>query len=131
MQVSIDALSKITAPLCKLLAKKVDFMFDQACKDAHDELKKRVTSTPIIQPQNWDEPFEIICDAIDYLVGVVLGQRIEKNFACYRLCFPYVGQSAMQLPYNWKKKLFAVVFALKKFKSYLLYTKFVVFTDHA
>jgi hypothetical protein len=44
--------SKITAPLCKLLAKKVDFVFDQACKDAHDELKRPVTSAPIIQPPN-------------------------------------------------------------------------------
>jgi hypothetical protein len=49
----IKDFSKITTPLCKLLAKKVDFMFDQACKDAHDELKRRVTSAPIIQPPNW------------------------------------------------------------------------------
>jgi hypothetical protein len=48
----IKDFSKITAPLCKLLAKKVDFVFDQACKDAHDELKRRVTSAPIIQPPN-------------------------------------------------------------------------------
>ena len=39
----IKDFSKITAPLCKLLAKEVDFVFDQACKDAHDELKRRVT----------------------------------------------------------------------------------------
>jgi hypothetical protein len=65
--------------LCKLLAKEVDFVFDQACKDAYDELKRRVTSAPIIQPPNWDEPFEIMCDASDYVVRAVLGQRIGKN----------------------------------------------------
>ncbi|KAL9357253.1 hypothetical protein Peur_050506 [Populus x canadensis] len=75
----IKDFSKITAPLCRLLAKEVDFVFDQACKDAHDELKRRVTSAPIIQPPNWDEPFEIMCDASDYAVGAVLGQRIGKN----------------------------------------------------
>jgi len=114
---------KITAPLCKLLAKVVDFMFDQICKDIHDEFKRRVTSAPIIQPPNWDEPFEIMCDASDYVVGVLLGQRTGKNlhgiaytsrmrgkgstwtknreeFACYRLYFPHVGRRAMQLPYN-------------------------------
>jgi len=63
----IKDFSKITAPLCKLLAKEVDFVFDQACKDAHDELKRHVTSAPIIQPPNWDEPFEIMCDARDYI----------------------------------------------------------------
>jgi hypothetical protein len=56
----IKDFSKITTPLCKLLAKEVDFVFDQACKDAHDELKRHVTSAPIIQPPNWDEPFEIM-----------------------------------------------------------------------
>jgi hypothetical protein len=35
----IKDFSKITTPLCKLLAKEVDFVFDQACKDAHDELR--------------------------------------------------------------------------------------------
>ncbi|KAL9346349.1 hypothetical protein Peur_061202 [Populus x canadensis] len=75
----IKDFSKITAPLCRLLAKEVDFVFDQACKDSHDELKRRVTSAPIIQPPNWDEPFEIMCDASDYAVGAVLGQRIGKN----------------------------------------------------
>ncbi|KAL9343158.1 hypothetical protein Peur_063589 [Populus x canadensis] len=75
----IKDFSKITAPLCRLLAKEVDFVFDQACKNAHDELKRRVTSAPIIQSPNWDEPFEIMCDASDYAVGAVLGQRIGKN----------------------------------------------------
>ena len=51
-QCFIKYFSKITTPLCKLLAKEVDFVFDQACKDAHDELKRHVTSAPIIQPPN-------------------------------------------------------------------------------
>ena len=75
----IKVFSKITAPSCKLLAKEVDFVFDQAFIDAHDELKRRVTSAPIIQPPNWDEAFKIMCDASDYVVGVVLRQRIGKN----------------------------------------------------
>ena len=48
----IKDFSKITEPLCKLLAKEVNFVFDQACKDAHDELKRRITFAPIIQPPN-------------------------------------------------------------------------------
>ena len=44
----IKDFSKITAPLCKLLAKKMDFVFDQACTDAYNELKKHVTSAPIM-----------------------------------------------------------------------------------
>lgn len=50
----IKDLSKITVPVCNLLSKEVDFVFDQACKDAHDELKRCVTSAPIIQPPKWN-----------------------------------------------------------------------------
>ncbi|XP_073259802.1 uncharacterized protein [Populus alba] len=121
---------KITSPLCKLLAKEVDFVFDQACKDAHDELKKRVTSAPIIQPPNWDEPFEIMCDASDYAIGVVLGQRIGKNLHVIAYA-PRMLDGAQCNYHTTEKELFAVVFALEKFRSYLLGTKVIVFTDHA
>ena len=75
----IKDFSKITTPLCKLLSKELDFLFDQACKYAHDELKRCVTSAPTSQPPNWDELFEIMCDASDYVVGVVLRKIIGKN----------------------------------------------------
>jgi len=63
---------KITTPLCKLLAKEVDFVFDQACRDTYNELKRHVTSAPIIQLLNWDEPFEKMHDVSDYTIKVVL-----------------------------------------------------------
>ena len=36
-------------------------------------------STPIVQPPDWNLPFEIMCDASDYVVGAVLGQRVDKK----------------------------------------------------
>jgi hypothetical protein len=48
----IKDFSKITSPLCKLLAKKMDLVFDQACKDVYNEFKKHITSTHIMQPPN-------------------------------------------------------------------------------
>ena len=54
------------------------FEFDEACKKAFDKLKELLTSTPVIQPPDWNVPFEIMSDASDYVVGTVLGQRIGK-----------------------------------------------------
>jgi hypothetical protein len=115
----IKDFSKIIAPLCKLLAKEVDFVFDQACKNTHNELKRRVTSTPIIQPPNWDEPFEIMCDVSDYAVWVVLGQRIKKNLHVIAYVFCMLDEAKCNY-HTTKKKLFVVVFALEKFRSYVL-----------
>ena len=51
---------------------------DKDCKDAFNNLKDLLTSAPIFQPPNWNLPFELMCDASDYVVGTVLGQRVGK-----------------------------------------------------
>ena len=67
--------SHIVRPLTNLLAKDVPSEFDDACLKSFNLLKKALISTPIIQPPDWSLSFEIMCDASDYAVGVVLGQR--------------------------------------------------------
>jgi hypothetical protein len=55
----------------------VDFDFDEKCLAAFQTLKSALVSAPIIQPPDWSQSFEIMCDASDYAVGAVLGQRKE------------------------------------------------------
>lgn len=76
----IKDFSKITKPLCSLLEKDVPFRFDEDCLAVFDLLKKKLTSSPIIVAPYWTLPFELMCDASDYAVGAVLGQRKEKIF---------------------------------------------------
>ncbi|XP_012466355.1 uncharacterized protein LOC105784971 [Gossypium raimondii] len=70
---------KIAQPLCSLLQKDKEFEFDQTCKDAFDLLKQKLVSAPIVQPPNWNFPFEIMCDASDRSVVAILGQIIGKE----------------------------------------------------
>ena len=80
----IKDFSKISKPLCKLLAKDATFEFDDACLEAFDILKKALISAPILQPPNWQQPFEVMCDASNFAVGAVLGQRKEgKPYMIY------------------------------------------------
>jgi len=71
-----------------------------------------------------------MCDASDYAVGAVLGQRIRKNLHVIAYASRIVDGAQCKY-HSTEKKLFAVVFALEKFRSYLLGTKVIVFTDHA
>ncbi|CAM8944085.1 unnamed protein product [Rhodiola kirilowii] len=75
----IKDFSKKALPLSSLLQKDVPFEFTKECKEAFDELKSALTNTPIIRAPNWSKGFEIMCDASDYAVGAVLGQRDEKK----------------------------------------------------
>jgi hypothetical protein len=116
--------------LCNLLAKDVPFDFNDKCLMAFEILKKTLTSTPIIQPPNWGLPFEIMCDASDYAMGAVLGQRVEK--LPHVIYYASKTLNDAQLNYSTtEKELLAVVFALDKFRSYLLGSKVVVYSDHA
>ena len=75
----IKDFSKISRPLTNPLQKDVPFVFYDDCVEAFEILKKVLISAPIVQPPNWNLPFEIMCDASDYAVGAVLGQRVHKK----------------------------------------------------
>ena len=53
------------------------FFYDD-CLEAFETLKKTLTSAPIVQPPDWNLPFEIMCDVSDYVVSAVLGQRVDN-----------------------------------------------------
>lgn len=74
----IKDFSKISSPLCHLLAKDVPFVFNEACLKAFNILKKFLTFVAIIQAPNWDLSFEFMCDASDYALGAVFGQGKDK-----------------------------------------------------
>ncbi|KAK4383344.1 Transposon Ty3-G Gag-Pol polyprotein [Sesamum angolense] len=75
----IKDFSKIAQPLCTLLQKDANFEFDGACAKAFDKLKESLTSAPVIRPLDWNQPFEMMCDASNHAIGAVLGQRIGKD----------------------------------------------------
>ncbi|CAL8115403.1 unnamed protein product [Prunus armeniaca] len=118
----IKDFSKITKPLCKLLLKDSEFNFDSDCLEAFNLLKKKLTTAPVIMAPDWELPFEIMCDASDYAIGAVLGQR--KNKLLHVIHYASRTLNDAQLNYaTTEKELLAVVFALDKFRSYLLGAK--------
>ena len=71
-----------------------------------------------------------MCDASDYAVGAVLGQRKDKNF--YAIYYASRTLNETQLNYaTIEKELLAIVFAFDKFRPYLIGNKVIVFTDHS
>ncbi|GKA81188.1 reverse transcriptase domain-containing protein [Tanacetum coccineum] len=63
-----------------LLEKKTPFVFSKDCIDAFQTLKKKLTEAPILVVLDWNLPFELMCDASDFAIGAVLGQRKMKHF---------------------------------------------------
>jgi len=116
--------------LSSLLAKDVPFHFSKKCAEAFTKLKEALTTGPILYPPIWGEPFGLMCDASDYAVAVVLAQRIVKKphviyYANHTLNDPQMSYSVIE------KEFLAVVFAIKKFRPYLIGSYVIIFTNHA
>nr|GFA93225.1 reverse transcriptase domain-containing protein [Tanacetum cinerariifolium] len=126
----IKDFSKISRPMTHLLEKNSPFIFSNECIQAFRTLKDKLTEALILIAPNWDQPFELMCDASDYVVGAVLGQRIEKHFRPIH----YASKTMNQAEANYtttEKEMLAVVYAFKKFHSYLIMNKSIVYTDHS
>ncbi|RVW33272.1 Retrovirus-related Pol polyprotein from transposon 17.6 [Vitis vinifera] len=111
-------------------AKDAKFEWDDKCQRSFELLKQFLTSAPIVRAPNWELPFEVMCDSSDYAIGVVLGQREDgKPYVIY-----YASKSLNDAQRNYtttEKELLVVVYALDKFRAYLIGSSIVVFTDHS
>ena len=76
----IKDFSIIAKPLTNLLEKYVPFNFNQECLEAFNTLKDKLMNAPIVAELYWNLPFELMCDASDFVVAAVLGQKKDKYF---------------------------------------------------
>ena len=95
------------------------------CEESFVELKKRLTSAPVLILPNLGESFVVYCDASKMGLGGVLMQNGKV-----------VAYASRQLRIHEKNypthdlELAAVVFVLKMWRHYLYGSRFEVFSDH-
>ncbi|GKD67046.1 reverse transcriptase domain-containing protein [Tanacetum coccineum] len=126
----IKDFSKISRPMTHLLEKNTPFIFSNECIQAFNTLKKKLTEAPILIALDWDLPFELMCDASDFAISVVLGQRHEKHFKPIHYDSKTMNEAESHYTTT-EKEMLAMVYAFKKFRSYLILNKIIVYTDHS
>ena len=121
----IEGFSKIAMPLTQLTKKGQAFMWTEKCENSFQELKKRLTISPVLALPDPTGHFVIFCDASKMGLGCVLMQ--DRKVVAY---------SSRQLRKHDKNylthdlELAAIVFALKIWRHYVYCGKFEVFSDH-
>jgi len=126
----IKDFSKIAKPLSNLLNKDVVFLFDEECLKTFNTLKTNLVSAPVNTAPDWSQEFELMCDTSDYAVGAILGQRKGRVFHAIYYASKVLNDAQMNYATT-KKEMLAIVYALGKFRSYLVGSKVIVYTDHA
>nr|GEZ83958.1 reverse transcriptase domain-containing protein [Tanacetum cinerariifolium] len=117
-------------PMTRLLEKDTLFIFSQECVEAFQTPKRKLTEAPIMIAPDWDMLFELMCDASNFTIGAVLRQRQDKHFRPIH----YVSKTMTEAKSNYtttEKEMLVVVYAFKKFRSYLILNKSIVYTDHS
>ncbi|GJS95747.1 reverse transcriptase domain-containing protein [Tanacetum coccineum] len=113
-----------------LLENATPFVFSQDCIDAFETLKKKLTEAPILVIPDWNLPFELMCDASDFAIGVVLGQRKTKHFQPIHYASKTMTEAQIHYTTT-EKEMLVVVYAFEKFRPYLVLSKSIVYTDHS
>ena len=79
---------------------------------------------------DWNKDFEIMCDASDFAMGAVLGQKAEKMFKAIYYASKTFNEARENYS-NIEKEMLAIVFACEKFRPYILGSHVMIHTDHA
>nr|GEV76147.1 reverse transcriptase domain-containing protein [Tanacetum cinerariifolium] len=110
--------------------KRYPIPFLQRVCEAFQTLKRKLTKAPILITPDWDMPFELMCDASNFAIGAVLGQRQDKHFRPIH----YASKTMTKVESNYtttKKEILVVVYAFENFWSYLIMNKSIMYTDHS
>ena len=126
----VPEFSKIAEPLNKLTRKDVPFVWGKAQQTAFVTLKGELASDRIMAFPQLNKPYILYTDACDYAIGAILCQEDENG--CERP-IQYLSAQLTSTQRKWatiEKEAFAVIYALKKLRPYLLGADFTVYTDH-
>jgi hypothetical protein len=127
----IKSYTQITAPMEKLLKKDIKFQWNDECQQSLDILKEKMVTTPILVFPDWSKEFHVHVDASSIALGAVLTQPGEGDID-HPIAFASRKLSDSEHNYNTtEREGLAMVYALQKFRHYLLGQHFKMFTDHS
>jgi len=127
----IKACAQIIAPVEKLLKKDATFYWEEECQRSLDVLKEKMVIVLILLFPYWKKEFHVHIDASCIVLGGVLTQAGEGEmdhpipFTCRKLSNAEKNYSTTE--HEW----LAMVYALQKFRHYLLGGNFKMYTNHS
>lgn len=125
----IKGYAKIVAPLNDLTSNN-DFVWTEQHESAFRELKTRLTEAPVLTLPDFQKEFKVMTDASNDAVGAVLSQKDEHG-RDHPVAYASQKLTPTERKYPTRdKELYALVFALKQWRTYLYQQKFLAETDH-
>ena len=120
----------MTCPLEELLKEDQEFEWTEECDASLDTLKRKIVEAPILRFPNWSVKFHVHIDASDLAIGAILTQPGDYGMD-YPIVYSNIKINKLEWNYSTtEKKALGMVFALQKYRHYLLANPFIFYTDH-
>ena len=130
---AIASFAEIASSLSKLLKKldtSISLVWDKVCEEAFLLLKKKLLFASVLVPSNWNEPFHVYVDASLIALGCVLSQNDTRNID-HPIYFVSRQLIATEKNYTTTEhEALGMIFAVQKFRHYLLDYPFIFYVDH-
>jgi hypothetical protein len=115
----------------KLLRKDTKFQWNDECQHGLDTLKEKMVITPILVFPHWEKTFHVHVDESAIELGAILAQPRAGDLD-HPIAFASKNLSELEHNYNTtEREGLAMVYALQKFRHYLLGKCFKMFTNHS
>jgi hypothetical protein len=121
----IEGFSKIARPMTELLKKEKKFTWIESCERSFQELKRRLTTVPVLTLLDIQQNFVIYCDASRQGLGCVLTKDGKVVAYASRQLKPH----EQNYPTH-DLEFAAIVHALKIWRHYLIGNKCEIYTDY-
>ncbi|KAI8507260.1 hypothetical protein Bbelb_146400 [Branchiostoma belcheri] len=121
--------AKITEPLNLLTRKGNPFSWSIECQTAFDTLRDALTSPPVLAYPDFSRPFTLHTDASDAAIGAVLSQTTDQG----EQVVAYASRTLSSQERRWAtfdREMWAVVWSVRHFRTYLAGRRFMILTDH-
>ena len=129
-RIFIKNFAKIARTLSGKTSEKVGFEWTPLMQKSSDTLKQQLSTTPVLAYPDFSNPLLIATDASSAKFGAVSSQ-LDENGREHPVYYASRSLNEAEKNYStYKREVLAIVFALKKFRHYLLCQKFKLFTDH-
>jgi Reverse transcriptase (RNA-dependent DNA polymerase)/RNase H-like domain found in reverse transcriptase/Integrase zinc binding domain/Chromo (CHRromatin Organisation MOdifier) domain/Retroviral aspartyl protease len=121
--------SNIAAPMTDLLHKDKTFEWTDKEQESFDQLKRAMTSAPVLALPDTSKPFQINCDASGYAVGACLQQDHGNGLQPVAYLSKRLNPTEMNYDVRDTEGL-AAILALNEWEHYLKNQHFKIVTDH-
>ena len=125
----VKGFAAIAAPLFALTRKEALFHWSEDCQAAFDQLKNRLTTSPITAFPDFSQAFRLYTDASTAGLGAILAQVREGKERIICCASRALNKAEKSYPAT-KLECLAIVWAVAKFRPYLMAMPFEVYTDH-